>query len=74
MDLHCLQTYSRLSLSLSPWDSLKNFEISVPQICIIEEKINRATTFHKEYVIWLLRLEIAIEIVNSIDNTVEKGE
>ena len=41
---------SRLSLSRSPRDSLKCFEISVPrhQICRIEEKkINRTATFHK---------------------------
>ena len=41
--------YNRLSLSRSPRDSLKYFDIhtSIYQISRTEEKINRTTTFHK---------------------------
>ena len=47
--------YSRLSLSWSPWHSLKYFEISVPRyikFAELRKKINRTTTFHK----WICNL------------------
>ena len=53
-------TYSRLSLSQIPRDSLKLFEISVPRnirVAEVRKTWNQTTSFNNEYVIWLLKLE-----------------
>ena len=50
-------TYSRLSLSRIPRDSLKHFEISVPRhtrVAEVRKTINRTTTFNK----WICNLTI----------------
>ena len=55
------QIYSRLSLSRSPRDRLKFFEISVPRhirFAEMRKKYILQPHFTNEYVIWLLKLEI----------------
>ena len=49
-----VRKYTVDSLSRSPGDSLKYVNISVPQhirYAELRKKVNRTTTFHKEYVI-----------------------
>ena len=64
-----LDIYSRLSLSRIPKESLKilrDNRTSTYQICIIEEKLIRLTTFNKYMCNWTLEVKIYIE------NIVEK--
>ena len=58
--------YSRLSLSRTPRDSLKYFEISrtsTYQICRLEEKINRTTAFNKCIYNWTLEVGHMLKIL-----------
>ena len=57
--------YSRLSLSRSSRDSeiLRDIHTSTYQNCIIEEKINRTTTFNKCICDWTLEIRDILKIL-----------
>ena len=62
----CQFSYSRLSLSRIPRDNLKYFEYihtSTYQICRIEEKLIRLTTFNKYMCNWTLEIRDILKIL-----------